>query len=1007
MTGERYGEVRQGIVIGLGRVGGRVLASLDQRLVARHNGIPTIRLLALDAGQGGRDRSGGTGEIQALDLSFDPERLPDPTRSAISRWLPDGESVLAQPEQELQQTRLGGRIALFQHANRVHVAIREATNVVLSVATRSDLEPRSLRVKDESALDVYVIAALDEPFASGTFIDLAYLVAHTLEFELAVKVFPQITGVLFLPAFRTSEGVAGQAEEEILARREAEQVNEADAYAALKELDYYMDKRRYQAAYTAGLTFSHAGPPFTQSCYLIDTMNEQNKGMPSLEQTVEMVAEWMYNMLASPLKDGFQGAGIPAGDVRSRGKVAAYSGLGLAAYFLPIKEVIDLSANRMAHEMVRDYFLSQPPEEKEIPAASFGVQPQEIQDRLRDDKAWEVKRDPYVNVQLQHFANIAPHDLTRLEGMVRRSFDARLNQLLPRLRKGMGVNLGEMLDDFQKRLAEFVAQNINLSPTGGIVLVRRFLNRMKGQLEEAQRRADDEGRARGNERREAENRIRDDRANHVASVHTFNTRTAILCLAASLLAIFIFLYYAELTFLNKLGLISTLDFRRAPVIAAIVVIIGNLMALGTAGYIAWDWWRRSRHDYIESHRRRLGLAWDVELKGVEADYYRRAQEVVDQQLEEVMGFQERLEDLEVEFAEAVKADRPLYGAPRFAIEESVIDEQDADRFYRELVGDSLEDEIGSLFAEYRPFYEWRDEPDEAIFTALRRAGNKKFEILRQTKSAEALLVQHATQSAATDARLRDRMPTDRVAAPDNKGEVRRRLKRLLDNSMPFLRYSDLELGPGVSTNAVHHVGFEGARNTDSLVYQILEEQHISKLLTADRHRIVSMTARHVLPLAAVGALRRWRMQYESLRGASLRQLHTQRSHLALPDIFPLAQDTLQPQMAVAMGLVYGKLTLLEEDGHLGFSYEDDLEETVEVDLGAEKLDACIYLQDNPVVLRILSDRIGEETINRSEDIGNRALIDFLRKHARRMRREGQMEDWEQIMVDDYVAQLER
>jgi len=1015
MANEALGEVRQAIVIGLGHLGGQMLACLERRLMERHNGIPTVKLLALDAGQGAEDRYEGRGEIRRLDLSFDLTELFEKRKTAISRWLPDEAATLAQKEDELAQTRLWGRLALFRHADQVHWSVRDAANIVLSVATRSELGPRGLRVKDESSMDVYVIADLAEPFASGILPDLAYLVAHTVADEVSVRVFPQITGVLFLPSFRAPEDAGKVSEEEIRARREAEVIREADAYAALKELDYYMDRRRYEAAYSAGLTFRHEAPPFTRSCYLVDAINERNKGMPNLDQMTEMVGEWLYQMLASPLKDSFQEPGVRFADVRSHGKVASYSSLGLAAYFLPIVEVIEVNANRLAFEMIDHYFLHPAPESADIPAADFGAQPQEVQERLQDDLAWDTKKDAFFNVPLQHFAHISPHDLTRLEGQIRRNFGYRLEQMLPRLRRGMDGNLGAMVEDFQENLARQVAYIINASPTGGVSLARRFLHKLKGDLAVTERRARAEGEAQRQEMRDLGTKMRDDRANLVAAVKTFGSRRAIVALAISLLAILVWLYYAELALLDKLELIPLLDFGQAPTIAAIVALVGNLFALGGAFGIGYDWWRRTRYSYIDDHRRRLRIALEIELKGVEANYYRQVQDVVDQELMEVVSFQNRLEDLRDAFASDMEAPRPLYGSPRFIIEESVIDQQDVDIFYRELAGETLEDEILALFEEYGPFYRWKDASDEEITAALLAFGRTKFDVLRRTKCAEALLVQHAAQAVASpEGRLRDKISTAELGTPENKRAVQRRLEQLRDNSMPFLRYSDLELETGVSTNLVHRIGFEGAMNEDSLIYQVLEEQGLPRLLTTDRHRIISMTVRHGLPLAAVGLLRRWRMQYESLRSRAGRQLHTRRSHLALPDIFPVGEDVLQPQMAVALGVAYRKLRPRKSDGHYTFSYQDRLGETVRADLGEEKIDACVYLQDNPEVLRILSERIDEETIKRSEQVGkdgqkrgNRAVIAALRRYKRRKRKAEALEDWEEVMIDEYVARLGR
>lgn len=1013
MANEAPGEVQQAIVIGLGQVGARVLACLEQRLIERHDGIPTIRLFSLDASAGGGNLPPTQGEVQTLDLSFNARELFDKRQTAISHWLPEDMSSLPQKEEELAQTRLWGRLALFCHADLVHTVVREAANLVLSVATRSELVPRGLRVKDESSMDVYIVAAVDEPFASGAFLDLAYLVAHAVAGEVSDRVFPQITGMLFLPSFQPPEEVSTLPESDIALRREAESLRVADAYAALKELDHYMDSRRYRESYSIGLTFQLEGPPFTRSCYLVDALNERNKGMPDLGQMSEMVGEWLYQMLASPLKDDFQEPGIRFADVRSHGKVASYSSLGLAAFFLPMNEVIDVNANRLASELIEHHFLRPAPEEDETPPVDFGVQHEEVQSRLQDDMAWDVRRDDYINVPLQHFDHIAPHDLVRFEGQLRRTFNYRLEYVLPRLRQGMELNLHRMIEDFQTRLAQRVAHVINASPTGGISLAQRLLRKLKEELSAAERRARGEVDTKRKEMQDLHAKRRSDQANHTASVKTFGSRGAIAALTVSMLAILIWLYYAELILLDKLELIPMLDFGRTPRIAAIVLLVGLVLGLGVAAFIGYDWWRRTRDGYLDTHRRRLSLALDIELKEVEARYYREIQDVVTQQIMEVVEFRDRLEDLCNEFVESMSVTRPLYGFPRFIIEESVLTEADVDHFYKEIVGETLEDEILALFAKYGSFYRWRHVPDENVKEELLSFGRERFDVLRRDKSAELLLLQHTAEAlASSEGRLRDAIPEAEIGTPEHRQAVARRMQDLRDNSMPFLRYSTLDLETGVNTNLVHRVGFEGANNETSLIYQVLEEQGIPKLLTRDRHRIVSMSVRHGMPLAAVGLLRRWRVQYESLRSRAARQLHTRRKHLALPDVFPVGEDVLQPQMAVTLGIAYNKLRQQKDDGRFVFRYQDDLGEAVKAYLGKDKIDACVYLQDNPVVLRILSEQIDQETVKRSESAakngpkaGNRAVIGFLRRYKQRQQKGDGLEDWEEVMIDEYIARL--
>lgn len=1012
MSNEALGQARQAIVIALGQGGNQVLSSLERRLIERHGGVPTIQLLALNAGPGPDDPYQGRGQIEFLNLEVELDQLLDKRKTDIGRWLPGEVATLAQNPDDLAQTRQSGSLALFGHADIVHAMVHRAANLVLSVATRTDLASRGLRVQDESSLDVYILADLGEPLASGAFIDLAYLAAYAVTSEVSDRVFPQISGVLFMPSFREAVDVSALSREALIRQGNLEMTRQADAYAALKELDHYMDRRHYEVAYSQRLTFRLDSMPFTRSCYLVDAVNERNKGMPSQDQMTEMVGEWLYHMLASPLKADFQEPGVRYSDARSHGKVAAYSSLGLAAYFCPVEHVIEANAHRLAYELLDRCLLRSAPEQAELPAAELGAQPQEVQEALQNDLAWDAKKDSYFYVNPQHFAHIGAHDLDRLEGQIRRTFGARLTQMLPLLRRGMNANLELMTETLEDRLNVRVASIVNSALVGGTSLARRFLHKLKADLQNAEGRAREEGERYRRDMRALGQQTRQDRANHVAATKTFGSAWALAALGGSLLALGVWLYYLLLTVLDKLDLLPGANLGNLPTIAAVVLLLGFLFGLGGAAWLAWEWWRRTRDGYLEDHRRRLRLALDIDLKGVEAQYCTHAQEIVDDQLAEVLYFEERLDDLRAEFDGSRQAPRPLYGSPRFVLEESVIDESDLDRFYRAQVSEGLEPEVLALFQEYGPYYGWKDQSDEEIAGHLLAFGRARFEPLRRQTRAEDLLVRHATEhKIPDDIRFSEQVEEAETGAPGLKRAVRYRMDNLADNSMPFLRYNELELETGISSSLIHRIGFEGAQNENSLIYQVLADQETPVTLTEDRHTIVSMTVRHGLPLASIGLLRRWSNDYETLRSRVDRPLHTRRSHLALPDLFPVGEDVLEPHMAVSLGVAYRKLTQRSDEPYT-FRYQDDLGETVRAELGADKLAACVSLQNAPVILRILSKQIEEETIERSNSVdkegqrrGNRYVIDFFRRYKRRNKDE--LEDWEEAMIDEYVARLER
>lgn len=132
----------------------------------------------------------------------------------------------------------------------------------------------ALQAYNEDTLDVYIFAGLSGGTGSGCFLDVCYLIRRIARFNnWNVRIF----GYFFMPDVLISKAGA--------AARPAEVANNnANGYAALKELDYLMSLKsandRFAQNYGNGLQVDTQEPP-VDMCHLISAVNENGAMMPN------------------------------------------------------------------------------------------------------------------------------------------------------------------------------------------------------------------------------------------------------------------------------------------------------------------------------------------------------------------------------------------------------------------------------------------------------------------------------------------------------------------------------------------------------------------------------------------------------------------------------------------------------------------------------------------------------------------------------------------------------
>lgn len=309
----RYGAVRPTLFIGLGGTGKEVLLRLRRRFYEEFGvpSLPCTAFLWIDADI--RDtmatgepmdeiyREVGFAERERVDLLRESPGtdLADVFRNRdryayIHRWLyPEVERFGQQISDGAGNVRAVGRLTWFHKFCQIQDRICELANEVLTVTsieqTRREFAKRGGIPEFDSARGVVVAFSLAGGTGAGTFLDTAFLLR-----SLRALQFDQTVGICVMPNVFFPDRHDGVSER-----------GYANAYAALKELEYFTVRRQpseslgdcetfdYQVQWEPGRELAIPGPPFSM-VYMLERNNEQGVGFTSKAAFFKMVAESLY-----------------------------------------------------------------------------------------------------------------------------------------------------------------------------------------------------------------------------------------------------------------------------------------------------------------------------------------------------------------------------------------------------------------------------------------------------------------------------------------------------------------------------------------------------------------------------------------------------------------------------------------------------------------------------------------------------------------------------------------
>ncbi|MGC8905251.1 tubulin-like doman-containing protein [Thermus sp.] len=319
-------KLKRTVLIGLGGTGKKALLHAKKRFLETFGEEPPlVKYLLIDTTSANTDtlyaRTPGREEpvrlraneilhIEARGASLLPQ-----VHDEIREWFPPKADLKANILSGAGQIRALGRLALFANATTVYENLRDLLALARDYRDeRPSGERRHIYEPYTPHLTVALVGSLAGGTGSGIFLDVAFLLRQLMKDE------DQLFGYFLLP--------------DIYVNRPGTQNVEANAYAALKELDHFMSLQGTFRYRFGGREIEVRKKPFDM-VFLVNRENRAGKTFTEVEDLMELLGLGLY-LLAGPLgkeqADTFDNIVRKLNEQKGKyyGKTAHYASFGAA-----------------------------------------------------------------------------------------------------------------------------------------------------------------------------------------------------------------------------------------------------------------------------------------------------------------------------------------------------------------------------------------------------------------------------------------------------------------------------------------------------------------------------------------------------------------------------------------------------------------------------------------------------------------------------------------------------
>jgi hypothetical protein len=341
--------LKRTILIGLVGTGKEALLRAKRKYIETFGEVPPlVKFLLIDTTPAVTDRLEVTdpdGKTKTVALSPD-EVLYIEARGAsllpkvndeIREWFPPQADLKANIISGAGQIRALGRLALFANARSVYDCLRELVSDARNYkAERVSNDWRYVYEPFSPHLTVCVVASLAGGTGSGIFLDVAMILRDMLKDE------EQLFAYLLLP--------------DIYVNRPGTQNVEANAYAALKELDYHMSLQETYHYTFGGRDIEVRKKPFDM-VFLVNRENRAGKTFNEISDMAELLGLSVFFMsgpLGKEQADLFDNIVMQLAEQQGTyyGRKAHYASIGAAELQFRLERLSTKGKAKIARKLV-------------------------------------------------------------------------------------------------------------------------------------------------------------------------------------------------------------------------------------------------------------------------------------------------------------------------------------------------------------------------------------------------------------------------------------------------------------------------------------------------------------------------------------------------------------------------------------------------------------------------------------------------------------------------------
>jgi predicted house-cleaning noncanonical NTP pyrophosphatase (MazG superfamily) len=363
------------LVIGLGGSGTWTARRVKRLMQIRYGANQMVKFLVMDTDQNAfasePELADVTDEEKVLLSINNPEQIFQQTKQGIGElgklqdWIPESLPVsILRNATGARGTRPVGRFALFASLEKVREKLRSTLDAILQIRPEIEVklgaQAQNIQVETNRS-HIYIVGSLCGGTGSSLFLDIAVLVRHLFKL-IAPDTTPRIIGYFYLPSvfineafFRTSQSFLS--------------IIQANAYAALKELEHFCDSNALQEQ---PFTFRYpnmnditVSAPVYDEVFVLERGTAGGRMLMSKMEVFEMAARSLLVDIGSPVGSRIRTTYNDIAEALERfpcpqtKKVRLIHSLGMTALSVPIVELLEHGVLERLYSFINDHALGQ------------------------------------------------------------------------------------------------------------------------------------------------------------------------------------------------------------------------------------------------------------------------------------------------------------------------------------------------------------------------------------------------------------------------------------------------------------------------------------------------------------------------------------------------------------------------------------------------------------------------------------------------------------------------